>query len=96
MVNPDSLADEEEFDDEEWFYEGYEYAVSDGLKISVGLPLPQDATCPAEPSGTDLDENPDSLKKLYPKLWKRFPRIDEAPTPSQELVKHKAWWKFWG
>ncbi len=35
ISNPESLADEG-FDEDAWFYEGYQYAVADGVEAAVG------------------------------------------------------------
>jgi hypothetical protein len=67
LSNPDSLADEPD-DDEDWFYEGYEYAVTYGVEAAAGH-WPQ-STMPDQPAGTEWQE--DDLDVLYPKLSAKF------------------------
>jgi hypothetical protein len=67
LMDPDSLAGED-FDEEDWFYEGYQYAVTDGVKAVAGqLPL---RSMPAQPSGTEWQE--DRVYDLFPKLSAKF------------------------
>lgn len=69
ITNPDSLADEE-FNEGLWFYEGYQYAVSDGVEAVVGKVPNRSKPSPEDPSGTEWDEeNEEELQRLYPKLW---------------------------
>lgn len=67
LSDPDSLA-AEDFDESDWFYEGYEYAVTDGVEAVAG-DRPQ-RTMPAQPSGTDWQE--DKVYGLFPKLSAKF------------------------
>jgi len=68
VSDPDSLADEE-IDEDAWFYEGYQYDVTEGVKANAGSrPMRRIAD---RPSGLDWNE-PD-LRALYPKLATRFP-----------------------
>lgn len=68
LLNPDSLADQI-LDDDAFFYEGYQYAVSEGVEKAVGSRPERYASHPSDPSGEEWSEEDDSLKKLYPKLW---------------------------
>jgi hypothetical protein len=67
LSDPDSLADEPS-DDEDWFYEGYQYAVTDGVE-AAGAQRPQ-GQMPAEPAGVAWQE--DDLDALFPKLSEKF------------------------
>lgn len=67
LADPDSLADEP-FDEEAWFYEGYQYAVTDGVEAAGGQ-RPQRQT-PSASSGTEWQE--DQLDVLFPKLSGKF------------------------
>jgi hypothetical protein len=69
LADPDSLADEE-LDEDTWFYEGYQYAVTDGVKAAVGSIVNRDKPHPAAPSGTEWAE--DKVYDLYPKLSGKF------------------------
>jgi hypothetical protein len=68
ISDPDSLADEE-FNEEEWFYEGYQYAVTEGVKAVAGARLLH--RIPDDPSGARWNES--DLRILYPKLAAKFP-----------------------
>jgi Protein of unknown function (DUF4240) len=68
VSNPDSLADEQ-IDEEVWFYEGYQYDVTDGVK-SVAGSRPKRRIAD-DPSGRRWEEA--ELRTLYPKLAARFP-----------------------
>jgi hypothetical protein len=67
LADPDSLAGED-FDESEWFYEGYQYAVTDGVEAVAGSRPPR--TAQTEPSGKDWQE--DQVYKLFPKLAAKF------------------------
>lgn len=49
-ANPDSLADEP-FDETAWFYDGYQYAVGDGIKAVAGMRPGRRHPLPDRPSG---------------------------------------------
>lgn len=66
LSDPDSLADEDF--EEDWFYEGYQYAVTDGVEAVGGNPPPRSA--PVQPSGIEWQE--DKVYDLYPKLSAKF------------------------
>jgi Protein of unknown function (DUF4240) len=67
VANPDSLA-EENIDKALWFYEGYQYDVSDGVKaVASARPMRR---LPDSPSGQKWEE--EELPHLLPKLWARF------------------------
>lgn len=67
LADPDSLAGEA-FDEEAWFYEGYQYAVTDGVEAAGGQ-RPQ-RQMPTDPSGAEWQE--DQLDALFPKLTGKF------------------------
>jgi hypothetical protein len=67
ISDPDSLADEE-FDESDWFYEGYQYAVTGGVK-SVAGDRPR-RKMPDRPSGVEWQE--DRVYGLFPKLSAKF------------------------
>jgi len=67
--DPDGLADEE-IDDDSWFYEGYQYAVSAGVKAVIGKQVMRKTPGPTEPSGEEWDE--DKVNELYPRLSEKF------------------------
>lgn len=69
LANPEWLADEP-FDDEAWFYEGFQYAVGRGIDAKLGKRLPPSGRYSLPPSGTDFSE--DSVYELYPKLARKF------------------------
>lgn len=52
LSNPDTLADEV-FDEDAWFYEGYQYAVSEGVEAAAGKRPPRAAPHPESPSGQE-------------------------------------------
>lgn len=70
LADPDSLAEDDDFDDEAWFYEGYQYAASDGIRIAAGSDVKRARSAPSTPSGTEWAE--DDVNNLYPKLAEKF------------------------
>ena len=93
VADPDSLADEA-FDRDAWFYEGYQYAVADGVEAAAGSRPPCKHPLPKEPAGEPWDERPDVLKGLYPRIWARF--VGGWETSAIAGSPGKApWWKFW-
>jgi Protein of unknown function (DUF4240) len=69
LADPESLA-EDEFDEEIWFYEGYQYAVTEGVKAVVAAVVNREQPHPAEPSGNEWTE--EEVYDLYPKLSAKF------------------------
>jgi hypothetical protein len=63
IADPDSLSDEA-FDETAWFHEGYQYAVTAGVKAVGGLRPGRQH--PDRPSGEDWVE--DDLRELFPRL----------------------------
>jgi Protein of unknown function (DUF4240) len=61
LSDPDTLADED-FSQANWFYEGYQYAVTDGVKAAAGK-SPQ-RQIPTRPSGVEWQE--DEVYALFP------------------------------
>lgn len=68
LLNPDSLADQI-IDEDDLFYEGYQYAVSDGVEKILGTSPERYASHPSDSSGNEWEEDENTLKRLYPKLW---------------------------
>ena len=69
LANPESLATED-FDEDTWFYEGYQYAVKEGVRASAGA-VPNRATPhPAEPTGKQWAE--ETVYDLFPTLTRKF------------------------
>lgn len=95
IADPDSLANEP-FDENEWFFEGFQYAVHEGAESALSPQKLSALQMPGEPSGKAWDENPEVLKAQYPKLWARFEETAVAqPQPKPEINSKKAWWRFW-
>jgi uncharacterized protein DUF4240 len=69
LADPDFLADEV-FDETTWFYEGYQYAVSAGVKDVAGSQPGRRLPDPDSPSGEDWVE--DDLGTLFPRLNAKF------------------------
>ena len=67
LSDPDTLA-EEDFGKADWFYEGYQYAVTDGVKAAAGK-RPQ-RQMQIRPSGVEWQE--DKVYALFPKLSAKF------------------------
>ena len=66
LSDPDSLADDS--DESDWFYEGYQYAVTDGVEAAAGQRPSR--RMPDEPAGVAWQE--DELDALFPKLSEKF------------------------
>lgn len=67
LSDPDTLADED-FSESNWFYEGYQYAVTEGVEAVAGKrPRRQ---MPSRPSGAEWQE--DKVYALFPKLSAKF------------------------
>jgi hypothetical protein len=69
IADPDSLA-LEDVDEEAWCFEGYQYAVTDGVEAAVGSVVRRKQPSPDEPSGEPWDE--DEVHELYPRFSERF------------------------
>ena len=69
LADPESMAGED-FDEDAWFYEGYQYAVTDGVTAAAGSMPEREKPHPAEPSGDPWSE--DEVFDLYPKLSAKF------------------------
>ena len=93
ITDPDSLS-KETFDDEVWFYEGYQYAVTEGVEKAVGSEVYRQSPFPDEPSGESWEETPEYFKNAYPTLWEAFGKEWEVPEETIPL-KASPWWKFW-
>ena len=69
IAEPDALA-ADDFDEELWFYEGYQYALADGVKAAAGSVPMRAGPHPDEPSGQAWGE--EEVYGLYPKLAQKF------------------------
>ena len=69
IANPESLVDEES-DEDTLFYEGYQYAVNDGVEASAGFVPDRNKPHPENPSGKEWEE--DKVYELFPKLSAKF------------------------
>jgi hypothetical protein len=69
LSDPESLAIED-FDEDSWFYEGYQYAINDGVQAAAGSIVNRETPHPDEPFGHAWDE--DKVYELYPKLSEKF------------------------
>jgi len=68
IADPDSLADDDP-DEETWFYEGYQYAVTEGVKAVAGSRA-RHSPHPDRPTGQDWRE--EDLPVRFPRLAARF------------------------
>lgn len=93
VANADELSTEH-FDEESWYFEGFQYAVVEGVELVLGAVPDTMPSYPNEPSGTPWEEDPTELKQRYPNLWAAF---EDIWTVSHELEppQTKPWWKFW-
>jgi hypothetical protein len=69
IANPELLVDEES-DEDTLFYEGYQYAVNDGVEASAGFVPDRNKPHPENPSGKEWEE--DKVYELFPKLSAKF------------------------
>ena len=69
LSDPESLATDD-YDEDAWFYEGYQYAVTDGVEAAVGSVVSRESPHPDEPSGQAWDE--EKVFDLYPRLAEKF------------------------
>lgn len=69
VANPESLAGEA-FDADAWFYEGYEYAVMNGVEAALGTRPLRSRPYPKAPLGVEWSE--EEVYELYPKLSAKF------------------------
>lgn len=90
---PDSLA-QEAFEEEAWFYEGFQYAVHEAAEAATAPQALSVVVFLNEPSGEPWEEDAEVLKAKYPQLWKKFEHLWSAPSESPPS-KTKPWWKFW-
>ena len=93
VASPESLANEA-FDEEAWFYEGFQYAVREGAESAISPQALSVVPAPSEPSGSAWEESPEVLKERYPLLWVKFEKM-WSPASESEVRKPKPWWKFW-
>lgn len=68
IADPESLANFDDYDEESWFYEGYEYAIRDGVEAAGAHP-DRLVPFPQQPSGEPWEEN---VYELFPRLTNRF------------------------
>ena len=69
IANPESLVDEES-DEDTLFYEGYQYAVNDGVEASAGFVPDRNKPHAENPSGKEWEE--DKVYEQFPKLSAKF------------------------
>lgn len=67
LANPDSLANVD-MPEDEWAYEGFDYAVTDGVKLAGGKRNAK--TIPPNPSGQEWTE--DAVYSLFPRLASKY------------------------
>ncbi len=94
ILNPDSLANEE-FDEDAWYFEGFQYAITESVETVVGSVPTRKTPHLDEPSGEPWEEDPEELKIKYPNLWVSFKHIWSTPPPPTSTTKSKPWWKIW-
>lgn len=93
IAAPDSLANEA-FHEEAWFYEGFQYAVHEGVEAAISPQVLNVLATPNEPAGSPWEEDPEVLKERYPLLWEKFESMWIAPNESPS-PRPKPWWKLW-
>jgi hypothetical protein len=69
LADPDSMADED-IDEELYFYEGFQYAISESVGKVLGKRAPRKRAFPDDPSGDEWEE--DRVSDLYPRLAEKF------------------------
>jgi hypothetical protein len=69
LADPDSIADED-LDEESYFYEGFQYAVSEGVESVLGKRPTRNSPHPKEPSGEAWDE--DAVGEQFPRLSEKY------------------------
>jgi len=69
MADPDSLA-ADDLDEDTWFYEGYQYAVTEGVTAVAGSRPARRSPHPDRPSGQDWSD--EDLPVRFPRLAARF------------------------
>ncbi|MBT3147130.1 DUF4240 domain-containing protein [Neptunomonas phycophila] len=94
VSNPDTLA-LENYDEDTWFYEGFDYAVYETTENIIGkdeIAL----VAKNEPSGSEWQEEQSFFENTYPELWKKYGHEwDFSKAHIQVLSSPKPWWKFW-
>jgi hypothetical protein len=68
LADPDSLADDTIYIDS-WFYEGFQYAITDGVKAKIGKRPTRAFPHPRSPAGTPWPEK--TVCDLYPRLMQK-------------------------
>jgi hypothetical protein len=69
LNDPDSLAGED-LHEEAWFFEGYQYAVTDAVTSVTGVAPPRAQPHPKAPSGEEWDEA--NVYDKYPRLRQKY------------------------
>ncbi len=69
IADPDSLA-EDDIDPDAWFHEGVQYAVTEGVKVTLGTRPRRASPPPMSPTGKRWTE--DTVRNDLPKLAARF------------------------
>lgn len=93
VADPDSLASET-YDEDAWFYEGFQYAVRKGVAVAISPHESTGVPVPDEPIGEPWEESVEVLKERYPLLWANYEKMWAAPSGVQ-IEKPKPWWRFW-
>jgi hypothetical protein len=69
IANPDSLADED-ISPDAWFHEGFEYAVTEGVKAALGVRPKRATPLPASPAGKTWTET--TVRNDFPNLARKW------------------------
>lgn len=69
IASPDSLGDED-IDPDAWFHEGFQYAVTEGVKVALGTQPKRTTPPPAFPAGSPWTEA--TVRNDFPNLARRW------------------------
>jgi hypothetical protein len=69
LADPDAMP-ANEYDEDSWFYEGYQYAIDDGVETAAGRIVDRIVPHPDTPSGEAWNE--EDVYELYPRLSAAF------------------------
>jgi len=86
LLNPDSLSNKT-IDEELMFYEGFQYAISQGVEAALGSIPVRYAPHPTDPSGETWNEDDDSLQKMLPNLWAKYQIQSDTEANSYIVVE---------
>ena len=93
VSNPDILA-EEFYDEDTWFFEGFDYAVREAAEAVAGN-IERSKRANQEPSGEQWEEEQSYFESVYPKLWEKFGHEWDFSGYKSQGLPIKPWWKFW-